>query len=178
VPPGEAYTPAAVSYDAATQTAAFTFPAGFTFPDGNYRATLAGLGVTDAVGNAMAAEHTFGFFSLIGDINRDRAVNGTDFAILAGSFGKSGQAYAQGDLNGDGAVNGSDFALLAGNFGRTVPEPATLVTSGAAQASSVAEPAGRAPLAGVKAEERAPKRLLRRASPFQRALHTPHRRET
>jgi hypothetical protein len=34
--------------------------------------------------------------------------------------------YAQGDLNGDGSVNGSDFAILAGNFGKTVPQPAAV----------------------------------------------------
>jgi uncharacterized delta-60 repeat protein len=58
--------------------------------------------------------------ALPGDINGDNAVNGSDFAILAGNFGKSGMSAAQGDLNGDGAVNGSDFAILAGNFGKTV----------------------------------------------------------
>jgi uncharacterized delta-60 repeat protein len=58
-----------------------------------------------------------------GDLNLDGSVNGSDFAILAGNFGKTGMTYAQGDLNGDAAVNGSDFAILAGNFGKSAPAP-------------------------------------------------------
>jgi hypothetical protein len=58
---------------------------------------------------------------LQGDVNLDGAVNGSDFAILAGNFGKTGMSHAQGDLNGDGSVNGSDFALLAGSFGKSIP---------------------------------------------------------
>src|SRR5688500_8368463 len=56
-----------------------------------------------------------------GDLNLDGSVNGSDFAILAGNFGKTGMTYPQGDLTGDGAVNGSDFAILAGNFGKSAP---------------------------------------------------------
>jgi hypothetical protein len=61
---------------------------------------------------------------LPGDANFDGAVNGTDFALLAGNFGKTGQTWNTGDFNFDSAVNGTDFALLAGNFGRTIPSPA------------------------------------------------------
>ena len=61
-------------------------------------------------------------------------MDGTDFAILAGNFGKTGMTYAQGDLNGDGKVNGTDFAMLAGNFGKTVPAPAAVVASAAVTA--------------------------------------------
>jgi hypothetical protein len=91
------------------------------------------------------------FFVLTGDLNRDRAVNGSDFAILAGNFGKTGMTYGQGDVNGDGSVNGSDFALLAANFGKTVPAPAppavklseapAVKADGAAARSRVASPA-------------------------------------
>jgi hypothetical protein len=137
-------TVAGVSYDNAANTATFTFnPA--ALPNGNYVAILRSAGVTDAAGNALAADFTVQFFVLTGDINRDRAVNGSDFAILAGNFGKSGTTYAQGDLNGDGTVNGSDFALLAGNFGRTVPAPPAATTAAksplAAPAAAAATPA-------------------------------------
>jgi hypothetical protein len=44
-----------------------------------------------------------------------------DFALLAGSFGKTGQTWETGDFNRDGSVNGTDFALLAQNFGRSQP---------------------------------------------------------
>ena len=52
-----------------------------------------------------------------GDANLDGAVNGSDFALLAGNFGRTGRGWSLGNFNGDDAVNGSDFALLAGNFG-------------------------------------------------------------
>jgi hypothetical protein len=122
-----------VTFDPATRTATFTFPG--ILPDGNYTATLSPAGTTDPAGLAMQAGHSFAFFALAGDLNRDRSVSGTDFAILAGNFGKIGMTFAQGDLNGDGAVNGGDFAILAGNFGRQVPQP------GALEASAVAAPA-------------------------------------
>jgi hypothetical protein len=113
----------AFSYGAGN-VASWTYLRGGLLPDGNYRATIPAGAAADGAGNVLAADFVFDFFVLAGDINRDRAVYGTDFAILAGSFGKTGRTYAQGDLNGDGFVNGSDFAILAGNFGRSVPAPA------------------------------------------------------
>jgi fibronectin-binding autotransporter adhesin len=59
-------------------------------------------------------------YTLYGDINQDGVVNGTDFGILAGNFGKTVTGgWEQGDLNYDGTVNGTDFGLLAGNFGKS-----------------------------------------------------------
>jgi hypothetical protein len=118
------FTASAVSYDAATRTATFTLPAGQQFlANGNYRATLAAGAVSDSSGSPLSAASVTDFFVLTGDINRDRSVNGTDFAILAGNFGRTGMTFAQGDLTGDGRVDGADFAILAGNFGRQVPPP-------------------------------------------------------
>jgi glucose/arabinose dehydrogenase len=57
---------------------------------------------------------------LDGDANLDGSVNGSDFALLAGNFGRTGRAWGEGDFNDDGSVNGTDFALLAGNFGRNL----------------------------------------------------------
>jgi hypothetical protein len=62
--------------------------------------------------------YVFVFHVLAGDVNGDRAVDGTDFATLAGNFGKQGMTHLQGDLNGDERVDSSDFAMLAGNFGK------------------------------------------------------------
>jgi hypothetical protein len=121
---GGAVAASSPTYDAATQTATFAFGALANLPNGNYRATLLAAGVTNAAGTPLATDHVIDFFVLAGDVNRDRSVNGSDFAILAGNFGKTGMTYAQGDLTGDGSVNGSDFAILAGNFGRSVPAPA------------------------------------------------------
>jgi ELWxxDGT repeat protein len=111
-----------VSYDFQNDVATFSIPA-TALPNGNYRATVATAGVSDAAGNALVGVTApVDFFALAGDVNRDRFVNGTDFAILAGNFGRTGRTYAQGDLNGDGVVNGSDFAILAANFGKSVPD--------------------------------------------------------
>jgi hypothetical protein len=70
-------------------------------------------------------------YTLAGDANLDGVVNGTDFAILAGNFGKSVGAWDEGDFNYEGIVNGSDFAELAANFGKA--------TSGAAIALPASE---------------------------------------
>jgi hypothetical protein len=122
----------ALAYDPQTNNADFTFP-GFgngTLPNGHYRATLPAASVADAGGLPLPEDFVFDFFVLEGDVNRDRSVNGTDFAILAGNFGKTGMTFEQGDLNGDGSVTGSDFALLAGNFGKSVPVSQATVTAG------------------------------------------------
>jgi hypothetical protein len=149
--PASAFTP---SYDAAANAVTYTYTPG-RLPDGNYRATLAAAGVRDRAGNAMAADQVLQFFFLTGDINRDRAVNGSDFAILAGNFGKTAMTYADGDLNGDGSVNGSDFALLAGSFGKSLPEPAAVA------AAAVAPQARAVPQRPVKPA----RRVVRVASP-------------
>jgi hypothetical protein len=87
----------------------------------------------------MAADATLDFFALAGDINRDRTVNGADFAILAGNFGRTGMSYSQGDLNGDARVDGSDFAIVAGNFGKAVPAaPAAFVASASPRPPQIA----------------------------------------
>lgn len=72
-------------------------------------------------------------YTIAGDTNLDRVVNGADFNALASNFGMSDRRWTDGDLNYDTVVNGSDFNLLASNFGMsistnmpgaTVPEPA------------------------------------------------------
>jgi hypothetical protein len=59
------------------------------------------------------------FPPLPGDANLDGQVNGSDFALLAGNFGRTGRDWYAGDFNFDRNVDGSDFALLASNFGRS-----------------------------------------------------------
>jgi hypothetical protein len=99
---------------------------------------------------------------LPGDINRDRFVNGSDFAILAGNFGRTGMTYDDGDLNADGTVNGTDFAILAANFGRTMPA-AVKVT----QAAPVS--AGQSVASGSTAT-RATRRIVKPAAPRARSI--------
>jgi uncharacterized delta-60 repeat protein len=156
-----------VSYDAASRRIDVTYtqqPG--ALPDGNYRLLLPAGAVADAAETPTVEDFSFDFYVLAGDINRDRAVNGSDFAILAGNFGRSGMTFAQGDLNGDGRVDGSDFAILAGNFGKSVPAVQALATP-AASASAAASPAARTGMAlvGVEPPKRARQPVLRRRPP-------------
>ena len=57
---------------------------------------------------------------LAGDATRDRAVNLSDFNVLAANFGQSNRTFSQGDFNYDGAVNLSDFNILAPRFGQVL----------------------------------------------------------
>jgi hypothetical protein len=100
-------------------------------PDGHYQLILRRGAVTDTAGRALPSDYVLAFSVLAGDVNGDRAVNGTDFAILAGNFGKTGMTFAQGDLNGDGSVDGADFAVLAGGFGKALPPVPTVAAVGA-----------------------------------------------
>lgn len=55
-----------------------------------------------------------------GDLNSDGAINGTDLAILLGSFGSpgcGGRACCPSDIDRDGDVDAADMALLLGAFG-------------------------------------------------------------
>lgn len=93
-------------------------------PSGNYEISIAAGAATDVAGNPIAARIE-NFFFLDADANRDRAVNITDFAILASRFNQSG-TFRQGDFDYNGAVNISDFALLASRFNTSLPAPANL----------------------------------------------------
>jgi autotransporter-associated beta strand protein len=66
-------------------------------------------------------------FTLLGDVNLDKAVNGVDFGILAANFNKGVTGWDKGDFNYDNSVNGVDFGALAANFNK-----------GAASASDIA----------------------------------------
>jgi hypothetical protein len=159
-------SPSSLAYDPLTNTATFTFSGALS--NGNYRATLSAPGVTDFAGNALAANHVLNYFALAGDINRDRMVNGTDFATLAANFGRTGRTYGQGDLNGDARVDGADFATLAANFGKSVAPPTP-----SSPAAAVAAPEPQAPRKQNQKVHRPPRgriplvmrSLLRHAAP-------------
>ena len=70
-----------------------------------------------AYGNNMTEtfDHMgWAFYS--GDINQDRAIDGSDFLELVPSIQNGDGGYLVGDLNGDGAVDGSDFLVLDPNI--------------------------------------------------------------
>jgi autotransporter-associated beta strand protein len=70
-------------------------------------------------------------YTLIGDADLNRTVNGIDFGILAANFNKSVTAWDQGDFDYNGIVNGIDFTALASNFNKA--------TSGAAGGATAAD---------------------------------------
>jgi autotransporter-associated beta strand protein len=81
-----------------------------------------GLGYADAadVGNpaGLSAGMIEISYTLLGDTNLDRAVNGVDFGILAANFNKGVSRWDQGDFNYDNSDNGVDFGFLAANFNK------------------------------------------------------------
>jgi autotransporter-associated beta strand protein len=81
-----------------------------------------GLGYADSAdsGNpAGLAANTIDIqYTLLGDVNLDKAVNGVDFGIVAANFNKSVSRWDQGDFNYDHVVNGVDFGKLAANFNK------------------------------------------------------------
>jgi extracellular elastinolytic metalloproteinase len=119
-----------LSYDASTQTALVTFPAlaGTVLRDGDYLLTLHTADVTDSSGNPLdgdddgyaGGDHTFDFFVLAGDANRDRTVDINDLAILAMNWRKSGMLFSQGDFNHDGLVDAKDLGVLSRNWQKSL----------------------------------------------------------
>jgi hypothetical protein len=131
---GEVLSPVSVDWNADTKTATFTFASDFA--DGDYRATLGAAGITDDYGVHLAADKIYGFFAMVGDVNRDRSVDFLDLAIMAQNYNSPAPGYAQGDVNGDGMVDFLDLAILAQHYNTTllaVPAstPAAPVTASA-----------------------------------------------
>lgn len=113
--------PTAVTFDPSTGTAQFSFTD--APPNANYRATLRAGQVKDASGLPLAADFSFDFFVLAGDVNRDRTVGFSDLLKVAQNYGKAGVGYGGGDLDGDGLVGFSDLLLVAQKYGATLPAP-------------------------------------------------------
>ena len=91
-------------------------------PDGNWRLTVAPNRVSDLHGNATPGGFSFDFFTLAGDLDRNRAVNAADLAALQAHLGlASGATYSDGDLNYDGRVDEADLELLRANLGKNLP---------------------------------------------------------
>jgi hypothetical protein len=99
-----------------------------TLPDGNYVATLDASGVTDRVGNALAAPASVSFQFLAGDADGSGTVELADFTTLRNGFGSSPATFSTGDFNYDGTVDLADFTILRNNFGNalTTTSPVSL----------------------------------------------------
>ena len=143
----EMITPADFSYDAGPKTALLTFAG--VLPDAHYGATVLAAGVTHELGEPMASNYQYEFFTLTADGNHDGQVNLLDFNILAGNFNQTNRDASQGDYNYDGIVNLLDFNLLSARFNTTLAAPVPLqpsnggsVTPWAGQQPAAASPAG------------------------------------
>jgi predicted outer membrane repeat protein len=114
----------ALQYDANLNTATYTFP-GYphgALPDGNYRATVAAAGLSDASGHPLAADFTFDFFFLDGDANHDRTVAFADLVAVAQNYGATANTtFAKGDFNYDGKIDFADLVTVAQKYGTTLP---------------------------------------------------------
>ena len=141
---GQAVAASAITfaYDSATQTATWQLAANAA--DGNYRATMAAAGVTDAQGRTLdgngdgVAGDAFStdFYLLGGDANRDRTVDFNDLVRLAQNYNTSGKTYSQGDFNLDGTVDFQDLVILAQHYNSSLAAPAAGSPAGAMVAAS------------------------------------------
>jgi parallel beta-helix repeat protein len=124
-----------ITYNPATKTARFSFP-GFTngvLNDGNYRATLNAVGITnsggvplDGDGNGTpGGDFVYNFFHLTADANHDRSVNFNDLVILAQNYNGAQKTFREGDFNYDTGTDFNDLVLLAQRYNTSLPAPAS-----------------------------------------------------
>ena len=109
----------ALSFLPGGNTAVLTFPglAGGLLPDGNYRLTVRAAGIVGPHGKPMAADATFTFSALTGDLNGDGVVNSVDLLLVWQELLKPAASRSLAvDVNGDGQVNQADLDLLKANY--------------------------------------------------------------
>jgi hypothetical protein len=95
---------------------------GGSIADGVYDLTLNHAAITDAQGQALAADRVDTFYRLYGDSNGDGTVNNADTFQLRKTFGAgTGDAafLAYLDATGDGTVNNADVFQYRRRFGTT-----------------------------------------------------------
>jgi uncharacterized delta-60 repeat protein len=114
-----------LDYDNVTNTGTVVFYNGLV--DGDYTARVKSSGVKSVGGVPMAADHTFGFFVLAGDANRDRKVDFQDLVVLAQNYNAAGKAFGEGDFSYNGAVDFADLVILAQRYNTSLPTPAPSV---------------------------------------------------
>jgi hypothetical protein len=136
---GQPVQGAAISlvYDSLSKVATFSFPglSNQLLADGNYRATLAAGSFADQWGNAQPADHTYDFFVLAGDADRDRDVDVNDLGILASNWQQSPRTFSQGDFDYSGTVDVNDLGLLASRWQQGLPQSAPASRIGARPAA-------------------------------------------
>jgi autotransporter-associated beta strand protein len=88
-------------------------------------------------------------YTLLGDADLNRTVNGIDFGILAANFNHTVTSWDQGDFDYNGIVNGIDFTALAANFNQAASGAASAGASAADYAALDAFAAANGLLADV-----------------------------
>jgi hypothetical protein len=73
-------------------------------------------GTGDVYVSRVNSDGTIGNPVVIGDLNGDGIVDGSDLAALLGAWGTCPGSPCPADLNGDGTVDGSDLAALLGHW--------------------------------------------------------------
>jgi hypothetical protein len=114
--------PFTLSYDVPTNSATLTITG--ILGDDDYLLRVKAAGVTDATGNAMAADHDLPFFFLAGDADHDRDVDVNDLGVLASNWQQSPRTFSQGDFDYNGTVNVNDLGILASHWQQNLVPPA------------------------------------------------------
>src|SRR5260221_399642 len=117
----------ALAYNAATNQATLTFPglAGHKLPDGNYRLTVVAAGITGPHNKPMAANVTFDFYALTGDVNGDRVTNDRDlYEVWQNLLKPSASRNLNDDIDGDGQVTQADVNVVKSNYLAALPTAA------------------------------------------------------
>lgn len=119
---GTNFVPNAVLIGAGNTSVTFIFSPGIVLTNGLYNFRLTAGSVSDASGNALAANYNYAgadAFFLSGDCTRDKVVNFDDLLRVAQNYGNSPRTYSQGniDYSGDGLVGFDDLLKLAQAYG-------------------------------------------------------------
>jgi hypothetical protein len=78
------------------------------------------LGVVNNINLTLSGASGLSYTLTNGDVDGNNTVNNTDFTLLRGVWGSTGNGANDGaDLNGDGTVGNLDFAILRANLGQS-----------------------------------------------------------
>jgi hypothetical protein len=102
----------------------FGTPQGASLPDGRYTLTVTAGKVRDAgTGVPMAADYTFGFTKLVGDLNGDGTYDREARVLVHNAIGRQiGEPgyLAALDVNRDGVIDATDELAIVRNWGKSV----------------------------------------------------------
>ena len=79
----------------------------------------AALGLAPNLVSVPGVQHKTVFVGLLGDVDGDGAVGGTDLAAVLGAWGQTSSTagYLAADLNGDSTVDASDLSIVLAQWG-------------------------------------------------------------